>query len=242
MGQHAFGHDFGGAQRIPAMHQMHHGAEPGQVGGLLTGGIAAAHDDERLVAEHRQGAVTSGAIGDPLGLQQILARHAQMPVAGTGGDDDSFGRDGFTIHIEGKGAPGKIHRLHGAKTRPGAKALGLFLHAGHQFVAVHPFGETGLASGEHEGGQIGPGRVERRRPTGAARTNDDNFFHKGRKHRRRAHRRQALGKAAAKRSKTKTQNSKTNDQAPAREAMHRPSTHYLAAVAGAGSGVNSTPR
>ena len=81
-----------------------------------------------------------------------------------------------------------------AEAGPRAETFGLFLHPRHQFVAVHAFGKAGiifddagggeqaagLFAGEHERLEIGARGVKRRRPARATRTDDDNFFHKGR--------------------------------------------------------------
>ena len=159
---------------------------------LFAGGIAATDHNERLVAENRQCAVAGGAVGHSLGFEQILAGHAQMPVARAGGDDDGFRLHFFAVHGEREGPFGEIRFLHRAKAGAGAEAFGLFLHPRHQFVAVHAFGKTGkifhdagggeqaagLAAGEDERRQIGARGVKRRRPARATRTDNDNFFHK----------------------------------------------------------------
>ena len=60
----------------------------GQVGRLLDGRIAAADDDQRLVAEARQRTVADGAGADAAVLVLLLGRQAQVVGPRAGGDDD----------------------------------------------------------------------------------------------------------------------------------------------------------
>ena len=186
------GHDFGGAQRVAAMHQVNDGAEPREIHRLLAGRIPAAHDDQRLVAKERQRAVAGGAVGHALVLQLALALQAQVPMAGPAGDDDGLGLDRFAIHGQLERLPGQVHRLDGAELDARAEALGLLLHARHQLVAVNAFREAGIIldhggggqqaarvrAGQHQRAQVRPRGVKRGRQAGAAGTDDDDFFHR----------------------------------------------------------------
>jgi len=178
------------------MNQKNFRAEARQIQRLFARGIAAADHDERLVAEHWQRAIARGAISHALGFQQILAGHTEMPVACSGGDDNRLDPDLFAVHGERERTFGKIHLLNRAKADARAETLGLFLHSRHQFIAVHAFGEAGiifhdagggeqtarLNAGQHARLEIGARGVKRRRPSRAARTDDNNFFHKRMKH------------------------------------------------------------
>ena len=87
--QRAFLHDDAGAKRIAAMDEINLRGKAGQVGRLLQRGIAAADDDQRLVAELRQRAVAGRAVGDAVFLQRVLPnRRPEAARTGAGGDDD----------------------------------------------------------------------------------------------------------------------------------------------------------
>ena len=125
----------------------------------------------------------------------MFARHAEMPMARAGGDDDRLRHDFFAVHDEREGTLGKIHGLNDTKAGSRAETLGLFLHPRHQFVAIHAVGKAGeifhdarggeqaagLLAGEHERRKLRAGRVKRRRPARRAGTDDDDFFHRRRK-------------------------------------------------------------
>ncbi len=190
--QRALGHDFRCAQRVAAVNQKNLRAEARQIKRLFARGIAAAHHNKRLVAEQRQRPVAGGAVSHAFRFQQVLARHAEMPVARARGDDDRLRGDCLAVHDQREWPFGEVHILHRAETRLRPEALRLFLHPRHQFVAVHAFRETweifhdarrgeqpaGLLAGEHERLEVGARRVKRRRPARAARTDDDNLFHR----------------------------------------------------------------
>ena len=192
MGVNALGHDAGGAQGVPAMDQKNFRAEPGKIQSFLAGGIAAAHDDERLVAKNGQRAVARGTIGHAFGFQFVFPGDAEVFMTGAGGDDDGFGLERFAVHHQLKRRFGKINFFNRAETGFGAETLGLFLHSRHQFTAVHALGKAGkifddagggqqaagLRAHEHERLEVGARGVEGRRPTGATGTNNHNFLHK----------------------------------------------------------------
>ena len=121
-----------------------------------------------------------------------FAGHAQMLVAGAGGDDHRFRLDRFAVHRQHKRLLGQIHFFHRAETGLGAKALRLFLHPRHQFKTVNALGKTGeifhdAGGGEQSAGhfscqderrEIGPRRVNGGGQPGAPGSDDDDFFHK----------------------------------------------------------------
>ena len=49
------------------MHEIHRRGEAREIRRFLARGVAAAHDDKRLVAEHRQRAVARGAVRFSMG-------------------------------------------------------------------------------------------------------------------------------------------------------------------------------
>ena len=64
-----------------------------------------AHD-ERLLAEHRQGAVTGGAVGHALVFQLVFTLQAEVAMARAGGNDDGRRLDAVPVHRENKRASG----------------------------------------------------------------------------------------------------------------------------------------
>ena len=195
IGQRALGHDLGRAQGVAPVDQIHDGAEPREVLRLLARRIPAAHHDERLVAKGRQRPVARRAVSHALGFQFMFAGRVQMLVARAGGDDDRLRQDRVAVHDELERPLGKIHGIHDAEARLRAETLRLLLHPRHQFVAVHALGEAGeilhdagggeqaagLLAREDERRELGAGGIERGRPAGGTGTDDDNFFHSGRK-------------------------------------------------------------
>ena len=113
-------------------------------------------------------------------------------MAGTAGDDDDFSGDRLAIDGEPKRLPGQVHRLDAAELNPGAETLGLLLEARHKLVAIDAFREARiilnhgrrgqqaarLVAGQDERLQVGSRRIKRGRQASAARTDDNDFFHK----------------------------------------------------------------
>ena len=75
------------------MDQVDVAGELRQVRRLLDRRVAAADDDERLVAEARQRPVADGAGGDAVVLEAVLRRQAEVVGPRAGGDDDGLGLD-----------------------------------------------------------------------------------------------------------------------------------------------------
>ena len=177
------------------MNQMNDRAEARQIKRLFAGGIAAADHHERLVAENRQRAVARRAIGHALGFQQILAR--ARPDAGGSAPVAIMTVSASTFSPSTVSANGLLEKSAAstdAETGLGAKTFRLFLHPRHQFIAIHAFGKAGkifndagggeqtagLFAGEHERLEVGARGIKRRRPARATRTDDNDFFHRGR--------------------------------------------------------------
>ena len=59
----------------------------GEVSGLFDGRVAAADDDQRLVAEARQGTVADGTRADAAILERFFRRQAEVVRPRAGGDD-----------------------------------------------------------------------------------------------------------------------------------------------------------
>ncbi len=192
IGEGTFGHDAGGAEGIAPMDEVDLGGEAGEVGCFFAGGIAATNHDDGLVAEHGEGAVAGGAVGDAELFEFVFTGDIEVTMAGTAGDDEGLGVDLFAIDHEADGGFAEVNGIDGGEPDLSAEFLGLFLHAGHQFVAIDALWETGEVfddagggqqapghgAGEDEGGEIGSGGVDGGGQAGTSRTNDDNFFHK----------------------------------------------------------------
>ena len=74
-------------------------------------------------------------------------------MTGAGGDDDGLGSQRLPIHGQAKGLAGQVHRLDAAESDLRAEALGLFLEARHEFVAIDAFREPGVVLDHRGGGQ-----------------------------------------------------------------------------------------
>ena len=73
---------------IAAVDHVHFGGVLRQVGGFFDGRVAAADDDQRLVAEPRQRAVADGTRADAAVLVGVLRRQAQVIRPSACGDDE----------------------------------------------------------------------------------------------------------------------------------------------------------
>ena len=74
--------------RVAAVDEVDRAGELGEVVALLRRRVAAADDDQRLVAEARQRPVADGAGADAAVLEPLLRLQAQVVGAGAGRDDD----------------------------------------------------------------------------------------------------------------------------------------------------------
>src|SRR5206468_12596323 len=85
IGLRAVDHDPTGAQRVPAVNDGHRVREPGEEGGFLHRGVAAADHGDVLVAEEEP--VAGGAPGDAVPGQLVLAGQPELAVGGAHGQD-----------------------------------------------------------------------------------------------------------------------------------------------------------
>ena len=74
-----------------------------------------------------------------------------MAVAGATGDDQGLGLNHFAIDSQREWSFRQIHRFERAELHARAEALGLFLHPGHQLIAVNAFGKTGIVFDDTRG-------------------------------------------------------------------------------------------
>ena len=84
---------------LAAVDEVDLAAQARQVQRLFQGGIAAADDGHVTVAEEVP--VAQGAIGHAPAQQTLFARHAQLAVAGPGGQHDGLGLDVLLPDLEG---------------------------------------------------------------------------------------------------------------------------------------------
>ena len=170
--------------------------EAGQEERLFEGGVAAADDDDLLVAEEEP--VTGGAGGHAVAEQPGLAGHVQHERPGPGGHDQGPGRDvGLAVAVdvgpdpEGRELTGRPWSPCGSRTWPrsappgpgSAHELGADDAVDEARVVLDLGGEHQLAAGlvaggrrlalDHQGLQVGPGRVDGGGEPGRARPEDD---------------------------------------------------------------------
>ena len=174
------------------MDQIDHTGKAGEIHRFLTGGVAAADHYDRFVAEHGQGAIAGGTVGDAFVFEQMFALDPQMTMAGAGGDNEGFGENFLAINGHGKGPLAEVHRFHFAQSaEAGAEPFGLLLHVHHELEAIDPFDKarivfhdggggkqaTGHDTGDDEGGEVGAGSVESGGEASAAAADNDDVFH-----------------------------------------------------------------
>ncbi len=203
IGESALGHDFGGAEGIAAVHEINLGGEFGEVGGFFNGGIAAADDDEGLVAEAGQGAIADGAGGDAVVFEFSFGGEAEVIGGGASGDDDGVGESElFIVAGEVVDVPdfewlgGEIDAGDEVGFGAGAEAFGLLLEGAHHFLTVDAVDESGevfdfggehelsaghavavaAIAGEDEWSEGGAGGVDGGGPAGGTGADDDDFF------------------------------------------------------------------
>lgn len=194
MGEDAFGHDFRGAEGIAAVDEVDGGGEACEVEGFFAGGVAAAYDDEGFIAEHGEGTVAGGAVGDAFVFEKVFAWDAEVAVAGSGGDDDGLGFDAVAVDGDGEGTVGEVDLFDGGeRADAGSEAFRLLLHVGHELESVDTVDEARVvfddggrgeeaalhAAGDDEWVEVGAGGVEGGGEAGAAGADDDDVFHGG---------------------------------------------------------------
>ena len=136
-----------GPELVPPMDHVHLFGVAREVGRLLDGGVAAAHDGDGLALE--EGPVAHGAVGDPLPRVLEFSGDAELGGRAAGGEDDRGGledRAGAAGHLEEPVLPLR-HRLHVFLADVGAELLGVLGHEAGQLVALHG-GEAGVVLDE----------------------------------------------------------------------------------------------
>ena len=189
-------HDLAGPELVAAHDQGDLRGELGEERGLLDGRVAAADDRDLVVPEEEP--VARGAGRHAVADQPALVLEAEHQRLGAGGDDERPGPVGglrgvgvADPHAEGPGRQVDPGDLLGADVR--AEPQGLLPEAHHELGAHDPLGEAGevldlggqhqLAAGlvgggrrlalDHQGGEVGPGRVDGRGEAGRAGPDDD---------------------------------------------------------------------
>ena len=130
------GHRLARAQGALAHQHRHVAAVFGQEHGFFGGGVAAADDDERFVAENGHGAVADGARADAVLPVFVLAGEVEAAGGGAGGNDEGVGGvggGGGAVGVfapEFEGARGEVDSGDGFGDDFGAEAFGLGAHGG----------------------------------------------------------------------------------------------------------------
>src|SRR5690349_12970033 len=121
----------------------------------------------------------------------MFTLQTEMAMPRTGRNDQSFGLQRVTVDREPKWTGDQVHGLHRPILHASAEPFGLLLHAGHQLVAIDPFGKTGIIlhdtgggeqstrhrAGEDQRSKIGARGVKRRGEPRATSPDNDNFLH-----------------------------------------------------------------
>src|SRR5260370_15543466 len=171
------------------MHHRHLRSETGEKVGLFHRRIAAAdhHDLSAAIEEP----VASGAGADAVADQFLLRWQAEPAGRCAGGDNQRPGLDPLFLDVQPEGPPGEVSLEQRAIQEFGAEILRLLLHVLHQLRTVDAFrksrkvfdksGHGQLAAGlvplDNQWLQIGSGRIDGGRISGAARADDYNVTH-----------------------------------------------------------------
>lgn len=121
----------------------------------------------------------------------FFAGEAEPFCAGSGGHDQGFGFDPFSVDTEANGFFCVLKRLNGCELEARAEASGLRLDVHDEVGALDAFGEAGkvfdeggggelstwLMAFENEWGQVCAGGVNSGSEAGATRADNDEFFH-----------------------------------------------------------------
>src|SRR5581483_10140385 len=139
------------AQIVAAVDDGDLGGVLGEVRGLLHRRVAAADDEDVLVAKEE--AVARGARGDAVALELLLRRDVEPLGHRAGGDDQRVAGDGYVLDTgdgDGELPLLQIDLLDVALHEPGTEALGLRAKRLHQIGPEDPLGEAGIVL--HVGG------------------------------------------------------------------------------------------
>ena len=105
----AVDHDLRRSERVAAVEQMHLGREPGQVGGLLERGVAAADHGDLAVLEEE--AVARRAGRHASAAQSGLAVETEPQRRRAGGDDHGLGPVLGAARPDAERALGEVHAI-----------------------------------------------------------------------------------------------------------------------------------
>ena len=190
IGQRSFRHDFGSAERVAAVDQVHPGSEARQEHGFFTGAVSSAYHAHRHVPV--KSSVTGGAGGESVANQPFLSRYSQIAGGCSRSHNDTPGFVILAAGLHGEQSGGFIpdDALDVLICKPGAELFRLLLHQEHQVRPHHAVRKAGEVFHFRRGGQlsadlgtrdqkrreIGAGGVNGRRVTSAAGTDDNDLF------------------------------------------------------------------
>ena len=121
---------------------MHMASVLGEVHRLLTGGVAAAHHGEFLIAELRCGAVTDRTGTDAFAPEGFLRGKLEAVGTGAGGDHQGVGADGLSLDLNAVGLGAEINAVGICFQQVGAPTHRLGLHQVHQVGPEHAIREA----------------------------------------------------------------------------------------------------
>ena len=128
-------------------------AERRQIGSLLAGGVAAAHDRYVLLAVEESVARSAGA--HALSSVFRLGGESQITRRSACGDDEALGFDLLlAVDHQVERPRGEVDARYHAAADVGAEPLGLLAQVSHQLVAVDPFGIARVVIDFGGGGQL----------------------------------------------------------------------------------------
>ena len=186
VGERPLLHDLGGPQLAASVDQGHLRPEPGQEGGLLDRGVAAADHGDVLLAEEET--VTRRTPGHATTGELRLVGQAELAVARTRRQDHRPRRVGVGGGLDDLHLAGEVDLDDVVGDQLGAEPLGLGAHVVHQGRAHDAVAEAGevldlggvhqrAASGhrtlEHQRVQRGPRGVDRGRVARRSGADDD---------------------------------------------------------------------
>ena len=134
-------HGFAGTQVVLAHDEIDLAGQMAQVVGLLTGGVAATHDGNDLLAVEETVAGRAGR--NALSCILRLVGQAQVFGGGTGSDDDGIGRHLLAaVKRHQERALAHVDARHEARFHLGTQVDCLLAHVVHELEAVNALGES----------------------------------------------------------------------------------------------------
>ena len=187
MGHGALHHDAAGAEAFRTVDERDFGGEASEKERLFHGRVAAADDCDLLAGGEE--AVAGGAGADAVADERLLAGQAKPTGAGSAGDDERAGVDGFLAgaEVQDEGMPAEVGGDKVRHLQFRAEADGLLLHVLDEVWALDTLGPSGevfyqggdgeLAAGfvafQDERLEVGAGSVDGGSQACAAGTEDD---------------------------------------------------------------------